>query len=122
MLTNSNQGADDIGFHLLAPSVPLVSTKVVQRTAITLPPAALDAYVGEYELAPQFHIVITRGTDGLVAEPTGQGKAPLFAEKESEFFFKVVDAQVTFERDSAGKVTAMVLHQNGQNLRGAKIK
>ena len=122
VLTNSNQGADDIGFHLLAPSVPLLSKKVVQRTAITLPPAALDAYVGEYELAPQFHIVITRGTDGLVAEPTGQGKAPLFAEKESEFFFKVVDAQVTFERDSAGKVTAMVLHQNGQNLRGAKIK
>jgi hypothetical protein len=40
----------------------------------------------------------------------------------SAFFLKVVDAQITFVRDAAGTVTQLVLHQNGQDLPGRKIK
>ena len=125
VLTNSNIDADDIGTHLLAPAVPLRSTQpsmAVQRKEIVLPAATLDRYVGEYELAPAFHLVVTHVGDGLVLEPTGQEKFPLFAEKDTEFFLKVVDAQISFELDPGGKPTALVLHQNGQNLRGLKIK
>jgi hypothetical protein len=78
--------------------------------------------VGEYELTPAFHIVVTHVGDGLIIEPTGQGKLPIFAEKETEFFLKAVDAQISFEVDGSGKTTALILHQNGQNIRGAKIK
>jgi D-alanyl-D-alanine-carboxypeptidase/D-alanyl-D-alanine-endopeptidase len=125
VLTNSNIDADDIALHLLAPTLPLRSTQqtaAVQRKEISLPAATLDRYVGDYELAPSFHIVVTHEGDGLNIEPTGQGKLPIFAEKETEFFLKAVDAQITFEVDANGKATALVLHQNGQNTRGAKVK
>ena len=92
VLTNSNIEADDIGMHLLSPTFPLRSTKPVstaQHKEISLPAATLDRYVGEYELAPAFHIVVTHVGDGLIIEPTGQGKLPIFAEKDTEFFLKV---------------------------------
>jgi hypothetical protein len=38
-----------------------------------------------------------------------------------EFFYKLVDAQLTFEKGDDGSVTALVLHQNGHDLKGIKI-
>lgn len=125
VLTNSNISADDIGFHLLDYTVPLSPPRpppVITRVAITLPVEMLERYVGDYEAAPTFHLLITREGNGLVVEPTGQGKAPLFAEKETEFFFRIVDAQIVFELDAAGKVTGLVLHQNGNKIPARKVK
>ena len=125
VLTNAGIPADDIGFHLLAPELPLQPPKPpvsVTRVAISLSSDVLERYVGDYELAPTFHVVITRAGNALFAEPTGQGKAPLFAEKEGEFFFKMVDAQISFVVDATGRATSLVLHQNGRNLPAPKVK
>lgn len=46
----------------------------------------------------------------------------MFAESETGFFYKVVDAQLTFELGPYGKAKALVLHQNGQNMPGARIE
>ena len=115
VLTNANIGADDIGFHLLDEAMPLQAPPKV-RTAVAVDAQTLDRYVGEYELAPTFHIVVTREAAGLFIQATAQPKFPIFAESESEFFLKVVDAQITFSRDG------LILHQNGQNLPGRKIR
>jgi len=90
------------------------------RQEITLDPAVLDRYVGDYELAPSFHIVITREGAALFGQATDQPKFPLFAESETTFFLKVVDAQVTFVKDASSAVTTLVLHQNGQDLAGKR--
>ena len=41
---------------------------------------------------------------------------------ESDYFYKIVDAKITFERDENGKVVNLVLHQNGQDMPATKIK
>ena len=115
VLTNASIGADDIGFHLLDRTMPL-QTPPRLRTAIAVDSAVLDRYVGEYELAPTFHIVVTREGTGLFIQATAQPKFPIFAESESEFFLRVVDAQITFSP------SGLVLHQNGQHLPGRKIR
>ena len=51
-----------------------------------------------------------------VALPLHAQGLPPVAESETEFFFKAVDAQISFGGDG------MVLHQNGQNLPGKKIR
>lgn len=112
VLANTANGADDIGFHLLDPSFPL-SPVPKKRTEISLPEATLERYVGAFEMAPTFAIAITREGAQLFLQATGQQRVPLYAETEDEFFLKVVDAQVTFTKDSAGVVTGLVLHQNG---------
>jgi len=83
---------------------------------VALPVETLRQYVGSYPLAPTFVLTVT-DTDGkLYVQATGQQKLPVFASKHDEFFYKVVDAQISFQRDAAGKVVGLVLHQNGQNL------
>jgi CubicO group peptidase (beta-lactamase class C family) len=119
VLSNSAVSVDDIGMHLLDSSMPLTPIPP-RRVAITLPPEVLERYVGTYELAPTFSIVITRTGSELFAQPTGQQRFPIFAEKEAEFFLKAVDAQLSFTSDAAGTVTGVILHQNGQNIPGRK--
>lgn len=121
VLSNQSVSPDDIGFHLLderAPLAPPSSTKA--RTEIAIDPAVLETYVGVYQLAPTFAITITREGASLYGQATGQQRFQLFAEAPTEFFLKVVDAQITFEKDPAGKVTRLILHQGGQDLPGLK--
>ncbi|HEU5081556.1 MAG TPA: serine hydrolase [Opitutaceae bacterium] len=89
---------------------------------VALPVETLREYVGEYPLSPQFVLTITETDGALFAQATGQGKAQLFASGKDEFFYKIVNAQVSFERDTAGKVTGLVLHQNGRTMPAHKTK
>jgi serine-type D-Ala-D-Ala carboxypeptidase/endopeptidase len=122
MLHSSANAHDDLGFHLLDPRFPLapVPTLPKPRKAVTLSTPILDAYVGDYELAATFSIAVTREGNGLVIQATGQSKFPIFAESETEFFLTAVDAQITFVRDGSGKVTGLVLHQNGRDTPGRR--
>jgi hypothetical protein len=52
---------------------------------------------------------------------TGQPKVEIFAESETKFFLRVVDAQITFVKDEKGQVTHLVLNQNGE-IEAKKIK
>jgi hypothetical protein len=99
---------------------PRISDTVVERTAIALPQATLATYVGTYELRPGFDLAITLEGAQLMSQATGQGKVALFAETETKFFLKVVDAQVEFLKDANGVVTHLVLHQGGGDHKGPR--
>ncbi|HUC39783.1 MAG TPA: serine hydrolase [Gemmatimonadales bacterium] len=115
VLSNLNAGVDDIGFHLLDETFPLQQPPTA-HIEVAVDSLVLERYVGEYELAPTFHITVTREGTNLFLQATAQPRFPVYAESDSTFFLKVVDAQVTFRPD------AMVLHQNGQNLPGRKVR
>ena len=120
VLCNSSSEIDDIGLHLLEPRFPL-SQPPKARKEISVEPGLLEACVGEYQLAPTFSITVTREGNALFIQATGQPKLPIYAESETEFFLKAVDAQITFVKEG-GRVTQLVLHQNGRDLPGKKIK
>ncbi|MEP5611724.1 MAG: serine hydrolase [Cyclobacteriaceae bacterium] len=82
----------------------------------------LEKYVGSYQLAPSFSIVITREGNRLFEQATGQGKLEIFAKSETEFFMKVVDAQATFQMNDDGTVESMMWFQNGQQIVGKKTR
>jgi len=108
-------GVDDIGMHLLDAHVPLLPPpKEHKETAVD--PKIFDGYVGQYQLAPNFILTITRAGGQLFCQATGQPKFQIFPESERDFFYKVVDAQITFETDASGRATSLTLHQNGANL------
>jgi CubicO group peptidase (beta-lactamase class C family) len=85
----------------------------VEHKEAQVDPRILDEYAGQYELVPGFILNVTRSADQLWVQATGQPRVQLFPESQSEFFFKVVDAQVTFVRDASGRVTHLILHQGG---------
>lgn len=82
---------------------------------------ALESYLGEYELAPGFTVMITREGKQLSAQATGQPKFPVFAKKANVFYFKVVQAEITFNSNSEGEVDSITLFQGGQKMPGKKI-
>lgn len=84
-------------------------------------PQEYDALVGKYQLAPGAVFTVTRDGDRLRAQLTGQGKIEIFPESETEFFYKIVDAQITFHKDDAGRVTHLVLHQNGAHMKAERV-
>ena len=122
MTNTTGAGADDIGMHLLDPALPLTPKPAPPkvRTAITLPAEVLSAYVGVYQLAPNFALDVTLSGDTLYVHATGQSVERLWPETETDFFLKSVDAQITFVRDSQGLVTGLVLHQGGRDQRATK--
>ncbi len=85
-----------------------------ERKEITLPVATLSKYVGTYELAPGVNMMMRLVGDHLTTQLTGQPQIPVFAESETKFFLKVVDAQVEFLTDASGAVTHAVMFQNGR--------
>jgi D-alanyl-D-alanine carboxypeptidase len=81
------------------------------RAEINLPVAVLKRYEGAYELAPGMLLVISLKGERLVAQPTGQPEAELFAETETKFFLKVVDANLEFVLNAAGLAEAINFKQ-----------
>ena len=73
-----------------------------QRKEITLPVATLSKYVGTYEVGPGVSMMIRLAGDHLTTQLTGQQQFPIFAESETKFFLKVVEAQVEFFTDAKG--------------------
>lgn len=93
-----------------------------ERVAIQLDPKIYDAYVGQYELAPNLVVAVTKEDDRLMIQLTGQPKVEVFPEAETKFFLRVVDAQITFVKDEKGQVTHLVLHQGGQDRQAKKVQ
>jgi D-alanyl-D-alanine carboxypeptidase len=101
---------------------PRVADAPAERAVERVDPAVYDAYVGEYELAPGFVLTVTREGDRLMTQATGQEKVEVFPSSETEFFLKVVDAQITFVRGAGGTVDQLVLHQGGRDMPAKKRK
>lgn len=123
VLSNSTNDIDDIGLHLLESKYQLQKYETPkERRAVRLEAKILEAYVGQYELAPDFVITITKEGDQLYAQATGQSRLELFAESETKFFLTAVEAQISFVKDEKGQVTELILHQNGRNMPARRIK
>jgi CubicO group peptidase (beta-lactamase class C family) len=123
VLCNTFFDIDDMGYHILESQYPLGKFSAPkERVEIALDPKILESYVGEYELAPTFKIKITHEGARLFAQATDQPRFEIFAEKEADFFLKVVDAQITFSKDEKGAVTSLILHQGGADQKAKKIK
>lgn len=93
-----------------------------EHKEITVDPKLFDGYSGRYELAPNFILTVTREGSHLFVQATGQSKFEVYPESDRKYFYKVVDAQITFELDNQGKGTRLILHQNGMDQAAKRIE
>jgi len=97
--------------------------KLKDETFADIDVSIYDDYVGEYDLKVNDMIIkVTKEDDRLFAQVTGQPKFEIFPKSETEFFWKVVKAQITFVKNEDGKVIKAILFQAGQKLEAPKIK
>lgn len=92
-----------------------------EHKEVSVDPKIFDGYVGNYELVPGFDMAVTREGDQLFLQATGQPKLQIFPESNTQFFLKVVEAEITFVTDAAGHATELILHQGGQDQHAKRI-
>jgi D-alanyl-D-alanine-carboxypeptidase/D-alanyl-D-alanine-endopeptidase len=85
-------------------------------------PASYDALLGKYDYGEGIAMTVTREGNQLFAQLTGQPKSEILPASETEFFWKDVDAQVTFVTNEAGHVTRAVHKQGGRTLEAPRIE
>lgn len=97
-------------------NAPRVSDTVSMRTEIAVAVEILETYVGSYKFRPGMDMVVTLEDGQLMTQLGPQPKLPIFAESDTSFFAKVVDAQIEFTKDETGVVNALVLHQGPRTI------
>ena len=92
-----------------------------ERAAVTLNPNVLDAYVGQYELAPNLIITITREGNRLMSEVGGR-RSELTAESETRFVIVGANIQITFVENTQGEVSHILVRDNGREGQARRIR
>ena len=90
------------------------------KKEIQLELETLKQFIGNYEIAPGFNIVITLEDKQLMAQATGQPKFPIFAESPTKFFLKAVDAEIEFFKNDNDQFESFILYQAGQEIPAKK--
>ena len=121
VLANLNGATDPIATNLAKVALGQPVILPSERKSITVSPTILADYVGTYQMAPELNNVIAIKDGHLTSKLGKQPEVDLFAESETKFFLKVVDAQVEFFRDpTTHAVTRLVIYQNGSQHEGKK--
>jgi hypothetical protein len=93
-----------------------------ERKEITLDASVLSRYVGVYQLGPGVNMLITLDNNQLISQMTNQGPVPIFAQSQTVFFPKVVDAELEFSaNDTQGRPTLLTLKQSGRSTPARRL-
>jgi CubicO group peptidase (beta-lactamase class C family) len=113
-----------LGTHLVNAAYPPPKL----RREVQVDPAVLATYAGRYEISPTFVLTVRSDGGRLFIQATAQSEFEVYAESETEFFYRVVDAQVSFARPEAGSARpeggaapSLTLHQNGKHMPGKRL-
>ena len=106
-----------VGMFYLGEQLAPRSTHKVDSTVSS---KALDAITGRYDYGQAVMTVTVEGSKAY-AQLSGQPKFEIFPKSETDFFWKVVDAQVTFVKDENGRVVKAIHHQGGQTINAPRM-
>jgi hypothetical protein len=84
---------------------------LVEQKEITLTEGQLGAYVGQYKVFDRSANVIVIDHH-LVLQIPGDPNYRLFAASEMKFFLRTEKTEIEFQKDAAGKVVEMVVHNS----------
>ena len=100
----------------------LTAPRLEQKSVAQINTATYSHYVGEYDYGHGAILTITKEGGQLLAQMTGQPKFEIFPQSKTKFFWKVVNAQVTFVKNDKGNVSKIIHHQAGAEIQAPKIK
>jgi beta-lactamase family protein/uncharacterized protein DUF3471 len=94
------------------------------HVSIKLPDVVLKKYIGQYDFDKKHHAYITLENEQLQLEAPQGGlpKSPLFAEDETNFYLKIINARIEFVKDASGNITGLISHYNGKDEFCKKVR
>ncbi|MFC0251588.1 serine hydrolase [Massilia consociata] len=124
VLANSDSGPASPGVLARKAAGIAIGKPYREFKEVALDGAALDAVAGTYEIEKGVQRVFRRSGDGLLMQRTGRPPVALKAASSTEFFVPGSLDWFEFQREggvSGGKVTGVVLHQDGKALANPRI-
>jgi CubicO group peptidase (beta-lactamase class C family) len=92
------------------------------KTLYRLDASIYPQYVGKYEVNPDYILDVAHEDYYLIITPTGQVPTKFYAQGLTVFFSTDPYILIRFVKDSAGKVTGLILNQRGQSTEARKIE
>ncbi len=94
------------------------------HVSIKLPDVVLKKYIGQYDFDKKHHAYITLENEQLQLEAPQGGlpKSPLFAEDETNFYLKIINARIEFVKDASGNITGLISYYNGKDEFCKKVR
>lgn len=89
---------------------------------VDVPVEVMRRYAGTYRLAPGAVFTVSENGGRLMVGLTGQPTFQVFPRSETEWFYTVVEATLTFDVNLRGRATAVTLFQNGVRQRAKRIE
>lgn len=85
---------------------------------------SLKKYVGKYEFDKKHHAYVSleNGQLHLEAPEGGLPKSPLFADDQTNFYLKIINARIEFVKDASGNIIELIAHYNGKHEVCKKVK
>jgi hypothetical protein len=87
-----------------------------QHTKTSVDAQMLEKYAGRYGTPPKLILTVRRETDHLTVQENDEPVQELDPESATQFFSTVADDVYTFEVNSSGKVTRMILHSGDETI------
>ncbi len=122
VMLNSNQGHPLMGeiLRAVAKEYAWPDYLPAERVPARIDPQVLEAYRGAYELQPDLLLTVTAQEDTLLLNLPGQEAIPLYPKSSTEFFARVVEAEITFACDTENRVETLTLRQSGRDLKARR--
>ncbi|HUI43030.1 MAG TPA: serine hydrolase, partial [Terriglobia bacterium] len=98
-------------YNQLPPRPPLK-----QHKQVAVDGRLLDRYVGRYGEPPNLVLTVRHEGNHLSVQENDEPKQEVFPESDREFFSNASDDEITFEVDTQGRATSMIIHTGGRNL------
>lgn len=117
VLVDAEVGFDDLPMHLVLPSYSMHRKHVALRADS----ATREQYVGRYEFGPGRFLEVFVEGERLLTRMTGQTEVEIANEGRDLFFTRGIEATLEFSHGADGKVDAVTIHQNGFDVRGARV-
>ncbi len=122
VLSNTTSGLiDGLGERIMQHLCGMQVEPLKVEIPVAVERAQLQRLVGKYLMEPGVTFTITLGDRGLSAQLTGQPAYRVHAKSPTEFVYRVVEASLTFEL-AGDAAKALVLHQNGQDMKCERIE
>ncbi|MBR1219357.1 serine hydrolase [Bradyrhizobium sp. U87765 SZCCT0131] len=111
VLSNSNVDAViDLGVHILDTRY----SPLWFRKEVPVEPSVFTRLIGSYQISPGRTLEVTNPDGRLFVRHTSEATR-VFPSSEWQYFYKALNAQITFEPGSDGRAARLVLHESGSD-------
>jgi CubicO group peptidase (beta-lactamase class C family) len=87
-----------------------------QHKPVVVEGKVLDRYAGRYGTLPDLVLTVRREGDHLSLQENEEPRQELMPESQSDFYSTSSDDTCTFQVDSQGRATGMILHVDGRDI------